>query len=247
AQGLMAGINAALKVKGCQPLVLGRDEAYIGVLIDDLIIKGTQEPYRMFTSRAEYRLILRHDNADFRLLEKGFSIGLVTKDVFDRFTRKKELLTRELTRLKKQYIKPSTTLREALSSLGTSTLTENTSLDKLLKRPEVKYSLIKQLAPSSDILTPELESIVEIHVKYEGYVQKQMELAGRFNKFESKKIPPAFDFASLPGLSRVVIEKLNEVQPETIGQAGRIPGITPAAASILLVAVERYWKQLRNC
>ena len=247
AQGLMAGINAALKVKACPPFVPGRDEAYIGVLIDDLITKGTKEPYRMFTSRAEYRLFLRHDNADFRLLEKGYSIGLVNKEVFDRFTVKKKLLDKELLRLKKQQIKPSDSINETLLSLGTSTLSENITLDKLLKRPEVKYNLIRQLSPSSDIFTPELVSLVEIHVKYEGYVQKQMELAERFNKFEAKKIPRDFNYASLQGLSREVMEKLCEVQPETIGQAGRIPGITPAAVSILLVAVERYWKQQRNC
>ena len=246
AQGLMAGINAALKLKGEQPLVLGRDEAYIGVLIDDLVTKGTKEPYRMFTSRAEYRLLLRHDNADFRLLEKGYAIGLVTKEVYGRFLRKKELLDGELQRLKRERVKPSAELNVLLSSRGTSTLTENIALDKLLKRPEIKYSAIKKLSPSPEILTPEIEALVEIRVKYEGYVQKQIELAGRFNKFESKKIPPAFDYTSIPGLSKEVIEKLREVQPETIGQAGRIPGITPAAVSILLVAVERFWKQSRN-
>lgn len=245
AQGLMAGINAALKVKGSPPLVLGRDEAYIGVLIDDLITKGTKEPYRMFTSRAEYRLILRHDNADLRLIEKGHSIGLVPEEAFDRFQRKKDLLDKELLRLKKQSVGPSSSLNETLSNMGTSALNENITLEKLLKRPEIKYSVIKQISPSSDILTPELESIVEIHVKYEGYVQKQMEIAARFSRFDSKKIPASFDYASLPGLSREVIEKFCEVQPETIGQAGRIPGITPAAVSILLVAVERYWKQNR--
>ncbi|HKN18745.1 MAG TPA: tRNA uridine-5-carboxymethylaminomethyl(34) synthesis enzyme MnmG [Dissulfurispiraceae bacterium] len=246
AQGLMAGINAALKLKGEQPLVLGRDEAYIGVLIDDLVTKGTKEPYRMFTSRAEYRLLLRHDNADFRLLEKGNAIGLVTKEVFDRFKRKKELLDRELLRLKRERVKPSAELNVILSSRGTSTITENTALDKLLKRPEVKYTAIKKLSPSAEILSPEIETLVEIRVKYEGYIQKQIELAGKFNKFESKKIPPALDYTSIPGLSKEVIEKLREVKPETIGQAGRIPGITPAAVSILLVAVERFWKQSRN-
>ncbi len=246
AQGLMAGINAALKMKGEQPLVLGRDEAYIGVLIDDLVTKGTKEPYRMFTSRAEYRLLLRHDNADFRLLEKGYNIGLVTREVYERFLRKKEVLDRELKRLKRDRVKPSAELNVLLSSRGTSTLTENIALDKLLKRPEVKYSAIKKLSPSPEILTPEIEALVEIRVKYEGYVQKQIELAERFNKFESKKIPPVFDYTSVPGLSKEVIEKLRAVQPETIGQAGRIPGITPAAVSILLVAVERFWKQSRN-
>ena len=227
-------------------MVLGRDEAYIGVLIDDLVTKGTKEPYRMFTSRAEYRLLLRHDNADFRLLEKGYDIGLVTKGTYERFQRKKTLLNGELQRLKKERVKPSAELNVLLSSRGSSTLTENITLDKLLKRPEIRYSAIKELSPSPEVLTAEIEALVEIRVKYEGYVQKQIELAGRFNKFESKKIPPAFVYTSIPGLSKEVVEKLREVQPETIGQAGRIPGITPAAVSILLVAVERFWKQSRN-
>jgi len=242
AQGLMAGINAALKIKDKQPLVLRRDEAYIGVLIDDLITKGTKEPYRMFTSRAEYRLLLRHDNADFRLREKGHAVGLVNDELFEQFTKKKDLLAKELRRLKQQRIKPSEQLNSMLSSFGASTLNENISLDKLLKRPEMTYGLLNKLYPSGNNLTPELELLVEIHVKYEGYVQKQIEIAARFGKFELKKIPAALDYATIPGLSREVVEKLREVQPETIGQAGRIPGITPAAASILLVAVERYWK-----
>src|SRR5208283_314810 len=173
--------------------------------------------------------------------ERGYAIGLVTKEVYERFLKKKELLNRELQRLKRERVKPSAGLNALLSSRGTSTLTENIALDKLLKRPEIKYSVIKELSPSPEILTAEIEALVEIRVKYEGYVQKQIELAGRFNKFESKKIPPAFEYTSIPGLSKEVIEKLREVQPETIGQAGRIPGITPAAVSILLVAVERFW------
>ncbi len=243
AQGLMAGINAALKLKGGPPVVLGRDEAYIGVLIDDLVTKGTREPYRMFTSRAEYRLLLRHDNADLRLLEKGYAIGLVPEAAYNRFMRKKELLENEVSRLKKERIKPSGDLNALLLSLNTACISEDTQLDKLLKRPEVKYSLIKQLAPPPASLTPEIESIIEIQIKYEGYVQRQIEFAGRLNKFESKKIPPALDFKSIPGLSKEVIEKLLEVQPETIGQASRIPGVTPAAISILLVTAERHWKQ----
>ncbi len=246
AQGLMCGINAALKLKSEPPLVLGRDEAYIGVLIDDLVTKGTREPYRMFTSRAEYRLLLRHDNADLRLLEKGYAAGLVPEAVYNRFLRKKELTENEVLRLKKERIKPSGDLNSLLSSLDTAGISEDTPLDKLLKRPQVKYSFIKQLSPPPDGLTTEIESVVEIQIKYEGYVQKQMELAARFNKFESKRIPPSLDFTSIPGLSKEVIEKLREVQPETIGQAGRIPGVTPAAVSILLVTVERHWKQSGN-
>jgi tRNA uridine 5-carboxymethylaminomethyl modification enzyme len=246
AQGLIAGMNAALKLKGKQPLVPGRDEAYIGVLIDDLVTKGTKEPYRMFTSRAEYRLLLRHDNADFRLREKGFAAGLVSEETYELFVKKKELLYRELDRLKLERVKVPSELNSTSSGQSTSASIDSITLDKLLKRPEIKYTAIKQLSPPPQILTPEIEFLVEVWVKYEGYIQKQAELAARFNKFESKKIPPVFDYAAIPGLSREVTEKFREVQPETIGQASRIPGITPAAVSILLVAVERYWKQNRN-
>jgi tRNA uridine 5-carboxymethylaminomethyl modification enzyme len=246
AQGLIAGINAVLKIKGKEPLILGRDEAYIGVLIDDLVTKGTNEPYRMFTSRAEYRLLLRHDNADFRLMDKGYTIGLVPEEVYERFRHKKELLFKEMDRLKKERIKPSQEANEALLSLGTSEISEDTSLDKLLKRPEIKYNFIKRFSPPADELTPEIESLMEINVKYEGYIQRQTEMAERLKKFEMKKIPATFDYKSTPGLSKEVVGKLMDVQPETIGQASRIPGITPAAISIILVSVERFWKQPRN-
>jgi len=243
AQGLMAGINAALKLKGRGPFVLRRDEAYTGVLIDDLVTRGTNEPYRMFTSRAEYRLLLRHDNADFRLMEKGHEIGLVNEEAIERSREKKRLMDDEISRLRKVRLKPSPEVNEALSALGTSAATEDTTLDKLLKRPEIKYDLIKRFSPAPDILTPEVETLVEIAIKYEGYIQKQIEMAERLKKLESKKIPVGFDFRPIPGLSREVVEKLLEVRPETIGQASRIPGITPAAISILLVEAERQWKK----
>jgi tRNA uridine 5-carboxymethylaminomethyl modification enzyme len=232
AQGLMAGVNASLSLSGKEPLVLGRDEAYIGVLIDDLVTKGTSEPYRMFTSRAEYRLLLRHDNADFRLMEKGHRLRLIPEDVYSRFTRKKQALDREIERLRKVRIKPSGDVNETLMSLGTAPLAEDTPLDKILKRPEVAYSLVKQFSPPSTALDYETERLIEIHVKYEGYVQKQIELVQRFRKLESKKIPAGFDYRPIPGLSREVVQKLSEVQPETIGQASRIPGLTPAAIAI---------------
>lgn len=246
AQGLMAGINAGLRLKGAPPLVLGRDEAYIGVLIDDLVTKGTSEPYRMFTSRAEYRLLLRHDNADFRLIEKGFRIGLAPEEAYERFLTKKTLMEQELSRLKKERLKASPELNRALAALGTSPVGEDISLDKLLKRPEVDYRVIRRFAPASDALSDEVAALVEINVKYEGYIQKQLELAGKQGKFEARRIPERFDYTAVAGLSREVVEKLKTVQPETIGQAGRIPGVTPAAIGILLVAVERSWKQRRN-
>jgi len=238
AQGLMAGINAALKIKGQQPLILGRDEAYIGVLIDDLVTKGTQEPYRMFTSRAEFRLLLRHDNADLRLRDYGYRIGLVNQETYEEFIKKRELLHREIQRLKSTTIKPSEELNKALIEAQTAPIEEAIFLDKLLKRPEINYELIKKFAPSEETLTKEIEELVEIHIKYEGYIAKQMELVERMKHFEEKSIPEGFDF-NIPGLSREVIQKLTEVAPRTIGQAMRIPGVTPAAISILMVAIQK--------
>lgn len=238
AQGLMAGVNAALKIKGKPPLILGRDEAYIGVLIDDLVTKGTQEPYRMFTSRAEFRLLLRHDNADLRLREYGFRIGLVDEETYEKFLKKKEALEREIKRLKTTIIKPSDELNRALTYAGTTPIEEATHLDKILKRPEINYEFIKRFAPSEESLTREIEELVEIHIKYEGYIAKQMEQVERMKQFEEKIIPEDFDF-NLPGLSKEVIQKLNEVRPRTIGQAMRIPGVTPAAISILMVAIQK--------
>lgn len=246
AQGLMAGINASRSLGNQEPLVLGRDEAYIGVLIDDLVTKGTSEPYRMFTSRAEYRLLLRHDNADFRLMEKGYRFGLVPQEAYSRFVRKKEMLDQEGKRLRKERLKPSADVNETLVSLGTAPLAEDTPLDKILKRPEVTYGVVKRFSPPPAPLTREVEALLEISVKYEGYVRKQVEMVERFRKLESKRIPAGFDYRPIPGLSREVIQKLSDVQPETIGQASRIPGLTPAAIAILLVAVERHWKAAGN-
>jgi len=243
AQGLMAGINAAHKLKGLEPVVLGRDEAYIGVLIDDLVTKGTREPYRMFTSRAEYRLLLRNDNADFRLMEKGYDIGLVQEKMIERFREKKRQLDAELERLKTERIKPSENLNASLAGAGTAPIPEDTTLDKLLKRPEIKYAFIREWAPPPNRLSGEIETLSEINIKYEGYVRRQTETAEKLRKFEMKKIPAGFDYRETPGLSREIIEKLAEVQPETIGQALRIPGVTPAAVSIILVAVEGFWKR----
>ncbi len=243
AQGIIAGINASLKLKGKEPFILRRDEAYIGVLIDDLITKGTKEPYRMFTSRAEYRLLLRHDNADLRLTEKGFSIGLVSEENYMKFIDKKRMLDWEIERLKNTRIKPSEEINTELKNLGTSPISDDTTLEKLLKRPEIKYDFIKRHFPSIKGLTREIEELVEIHIKYEGYIQKQIEMAERLKKIETKKIPVNIDYKSIPGLSREVCEKLSEIRPETIGQASRIPGITPAAIAILLVSVERYNRQ----
>ncbi|MBU4321108.1 MAG: tRNA uridine-5-carboxymethylaminomethyl(34) synthesis enzyme MnmG [Thermodesulfovibrionales bacterium] len=242
AQGLMAGINASLKIQDKEPLMLERHEAYIGVLIDDLITKGTSEPYRMFTSRAEYRLLLRHDNADLRLMEKGFSIGLISDSDFKRFEEKKRLISEEIERLKKTRLKPSK-VNETLTAINASPVSENISLEQLLKRPEIVYNLIKTLSPPEKTLALDIENQVEIQVKYEGYILKQIEMAEKLKKMESKKIPDNFDYTSVNGLSTEVLEKLQKIMPANIGQAGRIPGITPAALSLLLISIEKRRRQ----
>lgn len=246
AQGLMAGINAAMKLKGRSSIVLRRDAAYIGVLIDDLVTKGTAEPYRMFTSRAEYRLLLRHDNADFRLMEMGHEIGLISEQSIARFKEKKHLMAAEIARLKAERIKPSPAVNDALAALGTTPITEDMALDKLLKRPQIRYQFIRETAPSPQELNAEIQNSVEINIKYDGYIQRQLEMAEKLRNLETKKIPREFDYVTTPGLSNEIVEKLSEVQPETIGQALRIPGVTPAAVSIILVAVERFWRKTRK-
>lgn len=229
-QGLIAGINACLKLQGREPLVLGRHEAYIGVLIDDLITKGTNEPYRMFTSRAEYRLLLRHDNADLRLMDKGYEIGLLERSVYEKFQEKKKLIDEELLRLKKTRVR----LNEA---------EKNESLEQILKRPGINYQFIERHSPPNKQLSEEIKKEVEIQVKYEGYIQRQMEMAERLKKIEDKKIPKDFNYTSVNGLSKEILSKLQEVKPVNLGQASRIPGITPAAISLLLVAIERLKKE----
>ena len=225
AQGLLAGINASLKLQGKKPLVLGRHEAYIGVLIDDLVTKGTNEPYRMFTSRAEYRLLLRHDNADLRLMDKGHEIGLLEDRVYENFLKKRRLIDEELQRLRKTRMK----LEEDRSE----------TLEQLLKRPEITYEFIDQTFPSGGTLNDDIKRQVEIQIKYAGYIVRQTEMAEKLKKIEGKKIPEDFSYRTVNGLSREVLCKLEEVKPANLGQASRIPGITPAAISLLMIAIER--------
>lgn len=238
AQGLIAGINATLKIKREMPLVLGRHEAYTGVLIDDLVTKGTDEPYRMFTSRAEYRLLLRHDNADSRLMEKGYRIGLLDGTAYKQFCEKKSLMEREAWRLKSTRLKPSV-INDALLALGSSPIKEDATLEQLLKRPEIGYGFIEGFSPPGEPLPDDVCREIEIQIKYHGYIIRQREMAERLKKMDEKRIPEGIDYSSISGLSKEVVLKLDEVRPSNVGQAGRIPGVTPAAVSLLLIAIEK--------
>ena len=239
-QGLMAGINAALGVKGASPLILDRSKGYIGVLIDDLITKDAREPYRMFTSRAEYRLVLREDNADYRLKDIGYSLGLVSQDEFDVFQRKWEKVNKELHRLGNTFTKiPDLHLQEPIVFEGAPT---SSSLLKLLRRPELSYDDLHPFLHGEQEMDRNVVEAVEIAVKYEGYIKRQEQMIEQFKKLESRKIPKYFDYGEIKGFSHEVVEKLKKVRPSSIGQASRISGVTPAAISLLLVAVERHKK-----
>ncbi len=238
AQGIMAGINAVLKLQGREPLILGRHEAYIGVLIDDLVTIGTTEPYRMFTSRAEYRLLLRHDNADTRLMEKGRHIGLLNGPSYRAFNQKRSFFDLEISRLKGTRVKPLQ-VNEELIAYHTSPVREDVTLEQLLKRPEITYDFIGKISPSEYPLPDDVCREIEIEVKYEGYIQRQFEMAERLKRMEEKKIPEGFDYTFISGLSKEILSKLETVRPASIGQASRIPGVTPAALSLILVSIEK--------
>ncbi len=239
AQGLMAGINAALKIRKQPPLILTRAEAYIGVLIDDLVTRGTNEPYRMFTSRAEYRLILREDNADLRLRDKGHALGLVSEDVYKQFLEKKESIERETARLKKTWVKSTPEVNAVLAQQGSTELPGEASLEQLLKRPELEYGDIAKISPPETSLDPAAAEQVEIQVKYEGYIQRQLQQVERFASLEQKAVPADMDYDAVTGLGSEVKQKLKQVQPISLGQASRISGVTPAALSLLMVALEK--------
>lgn len=239
AQGLMAGINAALKIQGRRALILSRSEAYIGVLIDDLVTKGTLEPYRMFTSRAEYRLLLREDNADLRLRERGREIGLVSIEDYRLYKEKRMFIEAELARVRRVRIKPLPRVNELLKSLGTAEITEEARLDQILKRPEISYQHIEQLSPPELPLPAGVKEQVEIQIKYEGYIERQMRQVERFSALEERRIPEDMDYDAVVGLGAEVRQKLKAIRPVSLGQASRISGVTPAAVSLLMVAIER--------
>ncbi len=235
-QGLMAGINAALQVRGEGPLILDRSEAYIGILIDDLVTKGVDEPYRMFTSRAEYRLILREDNADLRLREKGFRIGLVKDKDHEKYIEKKKRIEMELSRLENTRVFPTKGVNETLEQLGSSPLKKPQTLKELLRRPEITYRELSYIDPhSSSLINSDITAQIGMEIKYEGYIQRQIEQVDKFKKIEHLKIPNDFLFENIPGLSKEVVQKLSRIRPVSLGQASRISGITPAAISVLMV------------
>ncbi len=242
AQGLMAGINAVRQIREQEPIVLRRSQAYIGVLIDDLVTKGTREPYRMFTSRAEYRLILRQDNADERLMAYGHSFGLIGAQTFEAVEARGERVAKEVERLKVTRVKPER-LNPVLRSVGSAEITSEASLFQVLKRPEVHYQDLSQLM---DHLPPEIGERVEIGAKYDGYIKRQIALAERMERLESNRIPSTVEYSSLTGLSRESREKLEEIQPRTVGQAARISGVTPADISVLLIHLKRIEDQLHD-
>lgn len=237
AQGLMAGINAMMKINGREPLVLRRDEAYIGVLIDDLVTKGTSEPYRMMTSRAEYRLLLRQDNADLRLTEKGRAIGLVDDKRYGIFTEKRSALERTVSELGKQNISPSAENNAKLEAMGTAPLRSGSSLLDLLRRKEVTYSKLQQAFDLPE-LAPQVAEQAEIFAKYDGYITKQRQEVERFMKLENKRLPDDIDYRAIKELSSEAAEKLDKVRPANIGQASRISGVSPADISVLMIALE---------
>ncbi|GMB09764.1 tRNA uridine 5-carboxymethylaminomethyl modification enzyme [Thermolongibacillus altinsuensis] len=238
-QGLIAGINAARKALGKEELILSRSDAYIGVLIDDLVTKGTNEPYRLLTSRAEYRLLLRHDNADLRLTEIGYRIGLISEERYQKFLAKKEAIEAEKKRLKSYIIKPTPQVQEVIRNAGGSELKDGIRAADLLKRPEMTYEHIKLLAPPEKEVDGEVAEQVEIQIKYEGYIEKSLQQVERLKKMENKKIPEDIDYDAITGLATEARQKLKQVRPLSIAQASRISGVNPSDISILLVYLEQ--------
>lgn len=239
AQGLIAGINAVLNIKGKEPFILDRSEAYIGVLIDDLVTKGTNEPYRMMTSRAEYRLTLRQDNADLRLTQKGYDIGLVTEERYRKTIKKKKMIEEELNRLKSFKVTPNKKTNDFLNKVGSTPLKTTSSLYDLIKRPELDYNMLKELDEEREELPREIRLQVETQIKYEGYIKKQMGQIEQFKKLENKKLDENQDYNEIKGLSNEAKSKLNQIKPDSVGQASRISGVSPADINVLLIYLEQ--------
>lgn len=243
AQGLIAGLNAALKIKNKDPLVLTRSDAYIGVLIDDLVTKGTNEPYRMMTSRAEYRLLLRQDNADFRLTELGYKAGLVTEERYNRFLTRKQNIENELERLKNLKVTNRKEVNEFLLSLNSAELRKPISFYELMQRPELNYFELSKLDPERPELPEDVGEQINILTKYEGYIQSQLEQVAQFKKFEKKLLPKDINYSEVKGLRTEAEQKLNNIKPISIGQASRISGVSPADISVLLIYLEHHYNK----
>lgn len=246
AQGIVAGINAALKFKGEDPLVLTRSDGYVGVLIDDLVTKGTNEPYRMMTSRAEYRLILRQDNADLRLTEIGYNVGLVSKGRWEKFNERKRMIEEEVERLKKLQVTNKNENNEIIIMLGSVELKKPISMYELIKRTELDYFGVIELDKERPDLPKDIGEQINIIAKYEGYIQKQLEQVEQFKKFEKKIIPMDITYEEIKGLRIEAIQKLSQIRPINIGQASRISGVSPADISVLLIYLEHYYKTINN-
>ena len=238
AQGLIAGINAVCKIIEKEPFVLKRNEAYIGVLIDDLVTKGTNEPYRIMTSRAEYRLVLRQDNADLRLTERGYEVGLVKKDRYDRFLNKKEVVAAETERLSRIIIRPEE-INDYLESVGSTPIKNGTSIMELMKRPQVTYDSLAFVDRDRPQLSEHQKTMMEVQIKYEGYIKKQEQQIEKFRKLEDRKLPQDFDYDSVEGLRIEARQKLNSFRPLSVGQASRISGVSPADINVLLIHLEK--------
>jgi tRNA uridine 5-carboxymethylaminomethyl modification enzyme len=246
AQGIWSGINAACKVQERPPFILDRSQAYMAVMIDDLITRGTREPYRMFTSRAEYRLMLREDNADLRLMEIGHEFGLINNDTLKDVKERKKQIAKEINRVKKTVIKPAKEVNDYLLGQGTKPLSSGIFLDQLLKRAELDYQTVETLAKNPGKISRKVAQQVEIEIKYEGYIKRQLKEIEKFKNLERMKIPEDFDFTKVHGLSNELKEKLSAVRPISLGQTSRIDGITPAALSVIMIAIKAAEKQVRD-
>ena len=240
AQGIVAGINAARKLHHLEPIILDRSQGYIGVLIDDLITKGTNEPYRMMTSRAEYRLLLRQDNADLRLTEIGYEVGLIPQERYDKLCQKKKLIQEEIARLQKKTVGVQERIQSFLKKWGSAPLKSGATMEELIKRPELTYEILGEIDEDRPDLPRDVQEQVNINLKYEGYIARQMRQVEAFQKLENKKLPPGIDYDDVHNLRLEAIQKLKEYRPASVGQASRISGVSPADISVLLIYLEKY-------
>ena len=246
AQGLVAGINAAMEIKGREQMILDRSEAYIGVLIDDLVTKENHEPYRMMTSRAEYRLLLRQDNADLRLRRRGYEAGLITEEEYQALLTKEKRIEEEICRVEHTNIGASAEVQALLESFGSTPLKSGTTLAELIRRPELSYEAVAPIDKERPQLPWDVKEQVDINIKYDGYIRRQLKQVEQFKKLEMKKIPEELDYEQVGSLRLEARQKLEQFRPVSIGQASRISGVSPADISVLLVYLEQYNKRRNN-